>query len=1686
MMVRPNEEYRIDTQDAIFGQKNAKRVVEIGPTDTLRTMAQRTLTAKYEARDAARLTQRRLLALSKDEKEIFYEYDPIPEPPSEPPAHVGASSTSQHTMSPVVLSAANAPVKPSPKVVQTEDVPVMAVDVVRALVAHTLKRPLSAISMTESIKDLVKGKSVLQNEIVGDLDNEFGNLPDNADSLPLVELGSLLQTTYSGDLGKQTSLLIAKMISMKMPAGSSAGWAKKYLESRWGLGTQRQKSVMVIAVTMQPGSRLPSDTEAKEFFDEVVRTYAVLAGIDLSSTTTEGEDATSGPALDPAALNALTEHQRKLHMRHHELLGDHLGLDSKINDEALSEMRDTISNTEAKLDLWITEHGDVYGKGILPKFSRKKVRVYDSCWNWVHDDVMRLHYELLSGKIDMTDRQVRAREDRIINRATPKTLDLLQYLIKKSASQNDRSHKAAAESERQLLGRCKNAINSKPLFKDPYTPTAPKTIVDAKGVIEYTENPRPETSSFEEYSQAMIRSDALFRKHSIPVQGHNHVNTLHRSEVKHELFPTRLKMLPDMANQITPPKKDFEDPSNTNKRLALVPFLHLKERAGSTWSYSERLSGVYLNALEGAARSGVTFHGKTALVIGTGAGSIGAMILQGLVSGGASVITTTSNFTPEVTQYYQSIYASHGARGSGLILVPFNQGSKQDVEELVDYVYSENGINWDLDYVLPFAAISEAGNEIDNIDSKSELAHRLMLTNVLRLLGSIKKRKLLHGYNTRPTQIILPLSPNHGTFGSDGLYSESKIALETLFNKWRSEDWSEYLTICGANIGWTRGTGLMSGNNIVAKELENLGIRTFSPNEMAFNILGLMVPSVAQLCEVEPVYADLTGSIGSITDLKAVTARIRQDIMDKSEDRRDQHLETSRETNRIQWSDTSSVHDQFQIRPRANLTFQFPQLLDYHSDIAPLNDLKGMVDLDRVVVVTGFSELGPWGNTRTRWEMEAFGKFSLEGCIEMAWIMGLIKHHNGPIKTMQGAYTGWVDVKSGEPIHDGDVKSKYERHILDHTGIRLVETDMIGPRRENRLMHEVVIQENLPPFEASKDTANDLKKQHGDKAHITHIPGTEEYLVHLKAGAMIRVPKAANNEHFVAAQIPQGWDARKYGIPEDIINQVDKAALYTLICTTEALVSAGITDPYELYHHVHIAEVGNCIGSGFGGADSLRDMYKGRMLEKTVQNDVMSEAFINTISAWVNMLLMSSAGPNRTPVGACATAVESLDIGYDTIVSGKARVCLVGACDVYGEDTAQEFKNMKAVVSEKAESARARTPKEMSRPTTTTRDGFVEAEGAGVQLITSARVALEMGLPIWGIVALTATASDKIGRSVPAPGQGILSLSREVPTKYPSPLLNLKYRRRQLQYQLDDIERRRGAAIQLAKEETFILNEDQDLDALISSQVGQIDRTAQRQRDEALNTWGNEFWKRDPTIAPLRGALATWGLTIEDLNVASLHGTSTQANDSNEGEVICKQLRHLGRSKGNVILAICQKYLTGHPKGPAGAWMFNGALQVLDTGLVPGNRNADNVDKKLEPLDLIHYPGRAAIQTDGIKAVSLTSFGFGQKSAQAVVVHPRYLFATLEESDYEAYKVKASARQERAYRYGHRAMANENLFVAKEKPPYEASLESEVYLSPSARAEYDEDRGSFGFHAAGSLQGGLRSANLAAATAAVA
>ncbi|KAG5202770.1 Fatty acid synthase subunit alpha [Trichophyton interdigitale] len=171
--------------------------------------------------------------------------------------------------------------------------------------------------------------------------------------------------------------------------------------------------------------------------------------------------------------------------------------------------------------------------------------------------------------------------------------------------------------------------------------------------------------------------------------------------------------------------------------------------------------------------------------------------------------------------------------------------------------------------------------------------------------------------------------------------------------------------------------------------------------------------------------------------------------------------------------------------------------------------------------------------------------------------------------------------------------------------------------------------------------------EHGEYVDIRRTSKPDIYCVRILKGARIFIPRAMKFSHTVAGLIPTGWDARTYEIPEEIITQVDRVTIFTLVCTVEALISAGITDPYELYQYIHISDVAICIGSGIGGVSSLGKIFSGRFMDKDIQRDILQETFINTIGAWVNMLLLSASGPIRTPVGACATAVESLELGYE-------------------------------------------------------------------------------------------------------------------------------------------------------------------------------------------------------------------------------------------------------------------------------------------------------------------------------------------------------------------------------------------------------------------------------------------------------
>jgi 3-oxoacyl-ACP reductase-like protein len=451
-------------------------------------------------------------------------------------------------------------------------------------------------------------------------------------------------------------------------------------------------------------------------------------------------------------------------------------------------------------------------------------------------------YDILFGRISTVDRDITARCIAIINRADDTLLEYMQYYVNRCDPTRGETYRLGKEFGQQLIDNCREALGKPPLYKDGkyiFTlnrvgkcdidilllvtfPTAPHTEVSPQGDIIYSEVVRENVRKLEAYVEEMatggpapslvniekVQDNVLKLWNVVKSQPEISQEQKNRIKALYDGVVRSLRKSPTESRRHPTPRSrrsssQFLRPQLTAAPTTLsddkIPLLHLKRKSAGAWEYSSNLTSVYLDILNEIATSGTTFKDKNALLTGVGKGSIGVEIVKGLLSGGAHVVITTSRYNRHSVEYYQGIFQAFGSRGSALTVVPFNQGSKQDVEALVDYIYTT--LNMDLDYILPFAAIPENGREIDGIDDKSELAHRIMLTNLLRLLGAVKSKKATRNFVTRPTQVVLPLSPNHGLFGNDGLYSESKISLETLFSRWSSESWGEYLGLAGAVIG---------------------------------------------------------------------------------------------------------------------------------------------------------------------------------------------------------------------------------------------------------------------------------------------------------------------------------------------------------------------------------------------------------------------------------------------------------------------------------------------------------------------------------------------------------------------------------------------------------------------------------------------------------------------------------------------------------------------------------------------------------------------------------------------------------------------------------------------------------------------------------------------------------------------
>nr|WP_239003508.1 type I polyketide synthase [Nocardia panacis] len=724
-----------------------------------------------------------------------------------------------------------------------------------------------------------------------------------------------------------------------------------------------------------------------------------------------------------------------------------------------------------------------------------------------------------------------------------------------------------------------------------------------------------------------------------------------------------------------------------------------------------------------------------AVITGASKGSIAAAAAARLLAGGATVVVTTSSLNDARLAFYRKLYRDSARHGAALWVVPANMASYQDVDAVIDWVGTEQvdsagGAKVKIKdaftptLLLPFAAPRVAG-DLTDAGARAEMEMRVLLWSVERLIGGLSKLGSDHDVDAK-LHVLLPGSPNRGgMFGGDGAYGEAKSALEAVVAKWRTEkSWANRVTLVHALIGWVRGTGLMGGNDPLVVAVEKAGVRTWSTEEMAAELLKWCTARARAVTGSGPQQIDLTGGLADPKlDLRALAKEAAEQAPEPQDE-----------------AGTGAMIPALPAPPTVSSALPVPQ---WGEVTAELSDM---------VVIVGAAELGPCGSSRTRFELEVSDELSAAGVLELAWTTGLVKWENDP-------KPGWYDTESGDYVPESELAERYHDTVVARCGVRRYADDGAMTDNSAPLMTSVFLDKDLTFTVGGESEARAFHAANPEQTVIAPVADSGDWSVTRKAGTEIRVPRRAKLSRTVGGQIPTGWDPTIWGISADMANSIDRVALWNIACTVDAFVGSGFS-PAELMAWVHPSLVANTQGTGMGGMSSMRSLYVDNLLGEPRPNDILQEALPNVALAHVVQSYVGSYGAMVHPVAACATAAVSVEEGMDKIRLGKAEVVVAGGFDDLGIEGIVGFGDMSATADSAAMSAKGISDRYFSRANDRRRGGFIESQGGGTILLARGDVALEMGLPVLGVLAFAQSFADGVHTSIPAPGLGALGAGR--------------------------------------------------------------------------------------------------------------------------------------------------------------------------------------------------------------------------------------------------------------------------------------------------------------------------------------
>lgn len=758
--------------------------------------------------------------------------------------------------------------------------------------------------------------------------------------------------------------------------------------------------------------------------------------------------------------------------------------------------------------------------------------------------------------------------------------------------------------------------------------------------------------------------------------------------------------------------------------------------AGEAVAAQAEFFGLDDLAAQARDQSSLDYADDVAVVTGGSPNSIAAAVVEKLLAGGATVIATTSNLGHDRLEFYKDLYARSARGTAALWIVAANLSSYSDIDAIINWVGSEqtttvNGASKLVKPALvptllfPFAAPRVSGSMAD-AGPQAESQMRLLLWSVERLIAGLAPLGSFINVGHR-LHVVIPGSPNRGRFGGDGAYGESKAALDAVVTRWNAEQaaWGAHTSLVHAHIGWVRGTGLMGGNDPLVKAAEEAGVETYSTQEIAEKLLSQATSTVREQAASAPITVDFTGGLGESDLNLAEMAR----------------AEAAKAAN-------APVVE----APRTVAALPTP----YRPVVQTTPDFAGQVtqNLDEMVVIVGAGELGPLGSARTRFDAELNGSLSAAGVIELAWTMGLIHWDEDP-------KPGWYD-DSDDAVAEEDIFDRYHDEVMARVGVRkyndMPEYGMIDNFAPE--LTTVYLDQDLTFNVGSREEALTYVDSEPELTFASFDEAAGEWKVTRKAGSAIRVPRRMAMTRFVGGQVPKDFDPAVWGIPADMVDNLDTVALWNIVCTVDAFLSAGFT-PAELLASVHPARVSSTQGTGMGGMESLRGIYVDRILAEPRANDVLQEALPNVVAAHVMQSYVGGYGQMIHPVAACATAAVSVEEALDKIRIGKSDFVVAGGFDALSVEGITGFGDMAATADSAEMEGKGIEHRFFSRANDRRRGGFIESEGGGTVLLARGSLAADLGLPVLGVIGFAESFADGAHTSIPAPGLGALGAARD-------------------------------------------------------------------------------------------------------------------------------------------------------------------------------------------------------------------------------------------------------------------------------------------------------------------------------------